>query len=326
MNKVVIQKNIFYAGVLAGFMCFLTACGGSEETPSLSKDKVTSTTTNNKTETPPKAPSRKCPAEVTSAPRPEGTPVDDIVGIRPGMSYDDVIGILACRDDVPLIETAEKWNIQQTHGFPLRQVVRASNGTPCSGQEIVRAMSSSNVTCDDGGYRFKAVKNITQEFDVVFTGMPGKEAVGAFWRRNTFAEGEQPAVESLMQSLNQKYGEPHVTEKDRQGRTNLSWQYDLLGRPMSNASRNFNQCRNSVSASFAAGHGWSSACGLTIKVTIAPVYGNDLLAREMNMGIMHQKNFYDAGKTFEQELAAANEARKSEAAAEAAKKGVSPDL
>lgn len=274
------------------------------------------------------APSRSCPPQLASEPRAEGAPVDDIVGIRPGMGFDDVVRILECRDDVSVVETAEKWNLQQTYGFPLRQVVRASNGAECTGREIAGDMGSvGRQTCNDGGYRFKPLKGITREFDVVFTGMPGEEKVGALWRRNEYAEGEQPTIDSLAQSLADKYGAPHVTEKDRQGRTHLTWLQDLLGRPISQASADFNTCKSmSFNASFAASHAWRSNCGLTIKVAIAPVHGNELLAREMNMGLMHQKTFYEAGQTFERDLAAAYETRKQQEAAEAAKKGVKTDF
>lgn len=268
---------------------------------------------------------RKCPAKVTSAARPEGAPVDDIVGIRPGMSFDDVSWVLECRDDVPIINVADKWVIKQNYDIPTRQIIRASDGTPCSGQDIVRDMSAmGSKACDDGGYKFKALKDITQQIIVVFNGMPNEEKVGAVWRRNSFPEGAGPTIDSVAQSLGAKYGEPHVSEKDRRGVTNLVWMFDLLGRPMSKSSGDWNNCVNvSINASFANAQRWSAGCGLTIKAALAPAYGNELLVREMNMGLMHQKNFYDEGQQFEQALQAAYDARKQEEAAGAAS---APDL
>lgn len=317
------------AGMATGFL--LAACGGGDDSSGESDgaaqesaaasgqaDEKADTAGNRK---------RKCPPKITTGARPEGAPVDDIVGIRPGMSFDDVSWTLECRGDVPVLETAAKWNIKQDYGYPIRQLIRATNGVPCTSQEILADMRSMGDTkCDGGGYSFKSLKDITQQFAVVFTGMPNDEVARAVWRRNAFATGENPTVESLSGSLAEKYGAPHNTETDRRGVTHFTWQYDLLGRPMSQATPAFRTCSNSVNANFNAGHGWSSACGLTVKASITPVQGNELLAGELNIGVMHQKDFYDAGEQFERDLMAANEQRKRDQAEEAAQQGAAPDL
>ncbi len=314
--------RFFFAGLLAALL--LTGCGESgEDNAGAVQGNGTEVAEGEKVPT--KKSSRKCPAKVTTGIRPEGSPVDDIVGIRSGMGFDDVSWLLECRDDVPIINVADKWTIKQNFDVPTRQIIRASDGALCSGQDIARDMGSmSSKTCDDGGYKFKPVKSITQQIIVAFNGMPGEEKAGAVWRRNSFPEGESPAIDALVQSLSGKYGAPHVTEKDRRGITNLVWIYDLLDRPLSKSSRDWGNCTNiSISASFAESQRWSAGCGLTIKVAIAPTYGNELLAREMNIGIMHQKNFYEEGVAFERALQVAYEARKKDEAAGAA---TTPDL
>lgn len=268
---------------------------------------------------------RKCPARPTTG-APAGRPVDDVVGIRPGMGWDDVNWIFACRDDVPTVETGDTWNIKQAHGIPVRQLIRASDGQPCSGQEIVRDMSSTTRSCDDGGYKFQALKNIANEIVVVFTGLPEQETARAIWRRTSFPEDVQPAIETLRSSLTDKYGAPQIDEQDRQGRITLTWVHDLLGRPMSTAASAFNTCSRGLGATFASSHSWSAGCGLTIRALISPVWGNDLLAREMSLGLMHQKDFYDAGQQFERDLLAAHEASKREQADAAAASGSGVDL
>src|SRR3546814_6185443 len=60
------------------------------------------------------------PAGTATAQAP-GSVVDDIVGLRVGMSYDAVVALLEGRDDTPEIETAEQW-IRQSHGLPPRQL------------------------------------------------------------------------------------------------------------------------------------------------------------------------------------------------------------
>mgnify|MGYP003701286879 CR=1 FL=1 len=257
---------------------------------------------------------------------PAGGPVDDVVGIRPGMGWDDVMWLLACRDDVPTVEIGDTWNVKQAYGIPVRQLIRASDGQPCSGQEIVRDMSSTSRSCDDGGYKFQALKNIANQIVVVFTGLPEQETARAVWRRTSFPEGDQPAIDSLRTSLTNKYGAPHLDERDRQGRITLTWTHDLLGRPMSTAASTFGTCSRGLNAVFGSSHAWSSACGLTIRALISPVYGNDLLAREFSVGLMHQKDFYDAGQQFERDLLAAHEASKRAQAEAAAASGSAVDL
>lgn len=310
----------------------VTACGG-ENGAGDGGDQAQGTAENGKTDGQADVASataekkRKCPPKLTTGQRADGAPVDDIVGIRPGMSFDDVTWVLECRGDVPVLETAAKWNIKQDYGYPIRQLIRATNGVPCTSQEILADMRSmGDAKCDGGGYSFKSLKDITQQVAVVFTGMPNDEVARAVWRRNVFVTGENPTVESLSGSLAEKYGAPHNTETDRRGVTHFTWQYDLLGRPMSQATPAFRTCSNSVNANFNAGHGWSSACGLTVKASIKPVQGNELLAGELNIGVMHQKDFYEAGTQFERDLMAANEQRKREQAEEAAQQGAAPDL
>ncbi len=322
-----IKDNVRFLVVSMAAGLLLAGCGGSDDETSSAPDKNTNTSSAEEKGATKLAKARKCPAKVKSGKRADGAPVDDIVNLRSGMSYDDAEWVLSCRDDVSVIEMAEKWNIKQNYGFPTRQIIRATNGTPCTGQEIVRDMSSvgGSKKCEDGGYGFKSLKDITQEYRVAFSGLQGEEKVGAVWRRSVFQQGEAPAVETLLSSLNDKYGAPHATDKDKRGMVTLSWIYDVLGRPMSKASNDFQGCKNSLQPSFNSSQRWSSNCGLSIRASVKPMYGNELLVQEMNIGVMHQKNFYEESQQFEQALIAANEQRKRDEAAEAAS-GAAPDL
>jgi len=172
----------------------------------------------------------------------------------------------------------------------------------------------------------QALKNIANEIVVVFTGLPDQETARAIWRRTSFPEGGQPAIETLRKSLTDKYGAPQLDERDRQGRITLTWVHDLLGRPMSTVAPALNTCSRGLGAAFASSHSWSAGCGLTIRAQISPVWGNDLLAREMSLGLMHQKDFYDSGQQFERDLLAAHEASKREQADAAAASGSGVDL
>src|SRR3546814_3081680 len=109
------------------------------------------------------------PAETATAQAP-GSVVDDIVGLRVGMSYDAVVALLEGRDDTPEIETAVQW-IRQSHGLPTRQLLRASDGVPCAEGE-----KATNIGwyagCDPARGRFGARKVGTHATDIAVPGLP----------------------------------------------------------------------------------------------------------------------------------------------------------
>lgn len=63
----------------------------------------------------------KCPAKASS-PRPDGAPIDDVVGVRPGMSWNEAAAFVMC--DHPLMVVAENTSRNyriNTYGLKLRQ-------------------------------------------------------------------------------------------------------------------------------------------------------------------------------------------------------------
>src|SRR3546814_9302618 len=105
------------------------------------------------------------------------------------------------------LETAEQW-ILQSHGLPTRQLLRASDGVP-----YADGAKATNIgwyaVCDTARGRFGALKEVTNEIVVAFTGIPEQEVAGSIWRRTVFAVGKYPTVASVIDALTQKYGEPH---------------------------------------------------------------------------------------------------------------------
>lgn len=262
---------------------------------------------------PPLGPLRKdCPPTLASAARPDGKPVDDIVGLRPGLSFDDAQALLECRDDIRVIQTAALWSAQENYGIPTRQLLRASDGIPCTGQQAARADA-----CDTGGGRFEPLRNITREYIVVFTGMPGQEISRAIWRRTLYAAEDKQAISVLSQALADKYGQPQLQASGdhsrinhvRAGATNLVWLSSREGAPIpppasqiSNAAMSWETCVNGLKPQFVARQGWNSGCNLTIRAEILPQQDNGLLARELNMVVVNQRDLYHGDKQFQQAL------------------------
>lgn len=258
---------------------------------------------------PPLGPLRAdCPPSLSSPAR-QGGPADDIVQLRPGMPYDDVIAVLECRDDIRVIQVAPLFSIQDNFGIPTRQLVRASNGIPCSERE------ARGDRCSTLG-RFEPLRDVTEEYVVAFTGMPGEEIARAVWRRSIYTEDGQ-ALSVLTEALGGKYGPPQLQATGshsrinnvRGGATNMIWLYSQDGSPspppaseFSNAAINWETCVNGPQPAFAARHGWSSGCHLTIRAEILPQEANGLLARELNMVVMNQRDFFHGGQQFEAAL------------------------
>lgn len=266
---------------------------------------------------PPLGPLRaECPPTLNSGAR-EGGPVDDILQLRPGMPYDDVIALLECRDDIRVIETAPLFSVQDNFGIPTRQLVRASDGIPCSDRE------ARGDRCRTLG-RFDPLRDVTREYVVAFTGMPGEEIAGAIWRRSVFGEQESQAGSVLTQGLVEKYGAPQIQAVSTHSRINsmpagattLVWVHNRDGSPapppaseFSSAGLNWETCVNGPNPAFTARQSWNSGCGLTLRAEILPQETNGLLARELNLVVMNQRDFFYANQQFATALRVVSEDR-----------------
>ncbi|PWG62718.1 hypothetical protein [Sediminicurvatus halobius] len=260
----------------------------------------------------------ECPPPAVLPPRAEGAPVDDILGLRPGMGFVEVRDRILCRGSTPHLETAALWNVRQNYGLSTRQLLRATNGEPCTTQAA---------DCDDGG-RFTPRRDLTEEIVVLFTGMPEAERAHAIWRRTRFPAEASPSVASLVEALSEKYGAPHFQETEsgmyntspRRGSTTLSWVYDPRNRavPREQAAGFRRNCLNGPKPYFATRHSWNGGCGLTVRAEILPVPGSELVASGLDVVVFHQSALMQGTRAFEAELAAAYEAQVRERGAEAA--------
>jgi hypothetical protein len=276
---------------------------------------------------------RNCPPTLSTPESGAEAPVYDILGVRPGQSFDDVYAILACRDQNYSLDVADRWLLRDTGELTTRQAVRATNGVPCSGQEIARNLSSVGsgpCAISFSGSNLPAVRDTTDQVHVAFTGLLDEEVAGAVWRSQTYKDDAQPSVENLEQALIAKYGSPSTREEMkthsygmRRGDIAMSWVYDLRGRKVGAESPVHQQCLT-ISPSFHGSHRWSGSCGTTIRAAIRKNSRNELLAEVLDIGVMDQKSFYEGGEKFKADIAAAIEQQHQDAARHAAT--VTPEL
>lgn len=259
------------------------------------------------------AAARKCPHAPALAARDPSRPVDDVADLRPGMSFDDVEGLLECRGEIVNFDIAEAW-ATKSQGQPTRQLLRAATGDVCPAE----ARLAGGGACEDGGYGFELLQNVSEEFIVAFTGLPEAERAGIIWRRTVFAADQYATVASLQEALVAKYGQPHLEANaesyyslgHRRGSVTYSWVYDSQQRPIPRAdSARRSRCVNGPRPTFQKQMSWNSACGLTVRAEIMSVPGTTLLASELNVVVTDQKRFDDAVKQFNADLRAAVEAQ-----------------
>jgi len=269
------------------------------------------------------AAARRCPHKAAMAPRLPGAPVDDVADLRPGMSFDDVNALLECRGDILNFDVAESW-ARNSQGQPTRQLLRAAAGDICPAE----ARMAGGGGCEDGGYGFELLQDVSEEFIVAFTGLPQAEHAGIIWRRTVFPASEYPTVSSLQEALIEKYGQPHLAANQegyyslghRRGTVTYSWVYDGQQRPIAAGDSALrSRCVNGPRPTFQRQMSWNGACGLTVRAEIVPAAGNAVLAGELNVVVMDQKRFDDAVRQFDADLKAAIEAQH-------AGQGAAPDL
>ena len=81
----------------------------------------------------------RCPARVKTPGRAAGAPVDDVLGIRPGLTLDEAINIVRCEDKTLEVKVAERGFDLNTYGRCARASTRPQ-GPELSGEEALEQM------------------------------------------------------------------------------------------------------------------------------------------------------------------------------------------
>ncbi len=318
----------FFKGAATALTALLLfGCGDSDPTDTTQKTAPHDETAMSAQVQKAKAPS--CPPKLTTAPRAEGTPVDDIIGLRPGLSYDEVVALIGCKEPDLTIETGRNWGILDSKDIETRQHVRATDGRECTLSEKSEAFQRNGGSCYQSHRkgRLEPRRDGTQTINVVFSGMPGEEKVYGVWRNVSFPKDAQPTVEGVIASLTEKYGEPQITGAVGYGKhKTFRWVFDITGRTMSKTNPSFSHCGKAVNSAFRSRQQWQTSCGITIAAKVVHIRGNDLIAKELEIGLLDQKGFYDANEQLKADIEAATQQANAAAAAKAEKAAAKLDL
>jgi len=263
-----------------------------------------------------------CPADIDTPERADGAPVDDVVGVRPGLTYDEAVNVVLCTHDM-LVATADGrgFNIQ-TYGQTLRQGFGARFAeAEKSSQEIMKEMQE--------GFMARSGNAVTQDmlpgqskWSVTTMGLPQQERVISVAREEWFAEGKNPTRDAVAKALIEKYGTPSrdLTTSQRM----IWWIYDPRGRLATETSPLYTQCGGISDPD--GGTNFSPDCGLVVHAQIVPMPSNPDLAQYIQVGVIDQAGGYQAITGTERALAAGDAERQARETREAAENADAPQL
>ena len=205
-------------------------------------------------------PPRKCPPDVSIPARALGQPVDDVLGVRPGMNARDVNETVKCVSEDYVIEPIEYRGA----------VTGAVTGTGRKTRPALR------------------VKRGQDMLTFALFGPQGQERVVGGWREASFDAGAGPTLGEVEGLFTTQYGAPHESRDTPNGERVLSWTYGPDGAPLRVKPRDgasdyipamvtymaagwtVAACIRNARTDPAMAPAWDGRCGLTIRAEIDP--------------------------------------------------------
>jgi len=266
-----------------------------------------------------------CPPDIKTPPRAATAPVDDVVGVRPGMTYEEAANTVMCSNELMVVTgpITRGFNIQ-TYGETLRQGFTARLAEPRvekTSQEIMQEMQDNMMARSNNAVRYDLQPG-QSKWNVTTMGLPGQEKVIAAGREEWYAEGKNPTVASVTDALTKKYGTPSI-DQDNRGQRFIRWVYDPFGRLATETSPIVNQCSGTGAS---GGVNLSPDCGIVVQAQVIPMQANPALARSLEVGVVDQATGYELVNSVEQSLEEMEQAKRAKAVEEAAKNADAPTL
>lgn len=268
----------------------------------------------------------KCPAKTTSAPRAANAPVDDIVGVRPGMTYDEATKVVMCSHKLLVVSEDLRGRFHlNTYGQKFRQGFGAGFAEPrVNVQKTAREWAEELQYGDRGRARQQTAPGAARWY-VGTLGAPGEERVVHVSREEAYEEGRHPAIDSIVSALVAKYGPvTGRTPLQNSGEVNLRWANDPFGRRITETSPLFGGCH--ANAHFGAALSFSPDCGIVVGARILPTRENPALANLLQVVVVDQAGAYDALQKTEQWFAQEDAQRRAREVEAAGKNAGAPTL
>lgn len=268
----------------------------------------------------------KCPAKTSLPARAANAPVDDIVGVRPGMKYDEAANVVMCSHKLLVVTEDLRGRFKiNTYGQKLRMGFGAEFAQPRVTVQKTAREWAQELQYGDRNRGNQQLAGGTSRWYVGTMGIPGDERVVHASREEAYEEGRQPTVDSVVSALIAKYGEPtRRTKVQNNGEVHLNWNHDPFGRRIGETSALYNSC-NSV-AHFGAALFFTPDCGISIAARLLPVRENHALASSLQVTVVDMGGAYDAIQKTEQWFAQQDAQRRAKEIEAAGKNAGAPTL
>jgi hypothetical protein len=267
-----------------------------------------------------------CPARIKTKPRDAKAPVDDVLGVRPGMTYEEAANVVLCSHDLMVVQPDSRGFRIQTYGATLRQGFNARIAQPRvekTSKQILQEMQDDAIGRSGNRVR-DDMKPGDSKWYVGTIGMPGEERVINVAREEWFAETRNPTMDSVEQALLKKYGTPTRSQPPSGGQKYIMWAYDPFGRPITETSPLYHRCSGVADPD--GGANFSPDCGEIVTATIISMPDNPALSRFFQVGVVDQAGGYEALTATEQGLQRMDDARKAQQVKDAAQNADTPKL
>ncbi|HEU4589675.1 MAG TPA: hypothetical protein VFS13_02105 [Steroidobacteraceae bacterium] len=267
-----------------------------------------------------------CPADIETPARRADAPVDDVVGVRPGLTFDEAANVVMCTSDMLVVtpDTSARFNIN-TYGSTLRQGFSARFAEPRvvkDSRDYMREMSEEFAARSGNAVR-EDMKPGQSKWYVSTMGVPGSERVIAAAREEWFAEGRNPTMQSVAEALIKKYGEP-TRRQEMPQQIMLTWIHDPQGRFVPDTSPMAMRCTPMSDPD--GGTNFSPDCGVVVAARVDPVRENPALARSLSVGVADQSGGYELITQTEQALQSGEMKRRQQEVENAAQNADQPQL
>lgn len=256
-----------------------------------------------------------CPARVRTPARAANAPVDDVLGVRPGQTYEEAANLVACTHDLMVVQADNSRGFQiQTFGQQLRQGFSARFAEPRvvkDSRDYLREMSEEAAARSGNAVR-EDMQPGQSKWYVGTMGLPGQERVISAAREEWFAQGKNPTMASVEQALLKKYG-PATRRQQGGSQIFMTWAHDSLGRCIGTADPD-------------GGVNLSPDCGLVVAAILDPLQENPQLARSLQVGVVDQAKGYELLTATEQALQRREAQLRAKQVEDAAKNADAPQL
>lgn len=233
-------------------------------------------------------PAVSCPAPPGPA-RPRGAAVDDILGVRPGLSYDEALALVACSDpQLNVKEDNGRASRAPTYGLPIRTGFQA---------RLVRADRQSAVAAFvppvglDTGVGADLLPGEVRWLVAAF-GVPGKEKALHVVRRERYGADKSPAMDVVEAALKAKYGVPSSVKRPdtvvagQQYVAKYVWAFSPEGAPLAAAQLFSSSCAGMPMGPDAA-YQYVQGCGVVVAANVRSVGSNAGLAESLDISTVN---------------------------------------